>query len=56
MARGMSRKDKLVFQLIMLVAVATFLFGIWALVGGMAKSKPTVSGVATNGVTAVPPK
>jgi hypothetical protein len=40
MADGMSRKDRIVFQLLMLLAVGTFLFGVWALVGGLRKPAP----------------
>jgi hypothetical protein len=57
MAPDMSRKDKFVFQLFLLLAVGTFLFGIWALVGGLAKpgTSPAPPPLKeTNGAT-VPP-
>jgi Na+-driven multidrug efflux pump len=38
MARGMSRRDKLVLQIIRIVALVTFLFGVWMLATGMLKS------------------
>jgi ABC-type nitrate/sulfonate/bicarbonate transport system permease component len=34
MARGMSRKDKLVLHFILWLALGTFLFGVWAMVVG----------------------
>jgi len=33
----MSRRDKIVLQLIMIVALSTFLFGVWMIVVGIRK-------------------
>jgi hypothetical protein len=37
MARGMSRRDKFILQFILIVALATFLFGVWAMIVGVPK-------------------
>lgn len=50
----MSRKDRLVFQMLMLLAVGTFLFGIWALVGGLKKATAAPA-VSTNNVSVSSP-
>jgi len=36
----MSRRDQLVIQFILWLAIGTFLFGIWAFVVGVHKSSP----------------
>jgi len=36
----MSRRDRMVLQLLMIIALATFLFGVWAVVVGVGKSSP----------------
>ncbi len=47
----MSRKDRFVFQLLLLLAAGTFLFGIWSLVSGL-KQATTTPKVPANTVTA----
>jgi hypothetical protein len=54
MAPRMSRKDKLVYQLILLLAVGTFLFGIWALVGGLKSPAARPTAGETNRVAPPP--
>ena len=49
----MSRRDQLVIQFILWLAIGTFLFGVWAIAVGLSKSSPAQNEVTptTNAVT-----
>lgn len=54
MASGMSRRDQLVIQFILWLAIGTFLFGIWVIVVGLRKQPPSAPS-SSNSVTNVHP-